>query len=46
MNEFSKKIKETQKDKDGKIIYLYASDKVLSTVILLKLKIKDMRFCY
>ena len=27
MNEFSKKIKETQKDKDGKIIYLYASDK-------------------
>ena len=27
MNEFSEKIKETQKDKDGKIIYLYASDK-------------------
>ncbi len=27
MNEFSEKIKDTQKDKDGKTIYLYASDK-------------------
>ena len=26
MEEFSNKIKDTQKDKDGKIIYLYASD--------------------
>ena len=47
MKEFSDKIKNSQKDKDGKTIYLYASDKkTLNIVIYHKLKIEVMRSYY